>query len=77
MAEIKILKDEIFEEVRTNIELRKQICDVELADIQQNSIRTLAIAKSDRLTRYNVLRIIKKFMKFKTFDEMFITRQKR
>lgn len=75
MAEIKILKDEIFEEVRTNIELRKQICDVEF--VQQNSIRTLAIAKSDKLTRYNVLVVIKRFLKLKTFEEMFITREKR
>lgn len=75
MAEIKILKDEIFEEVRTNIELRKQICDVEF--VQQNSIRTLAMAKSDRLTRYNVLVVIKRFLKLKTFEEMFITREKR
>lgn len=75
MAEIKILKDEIFDEVRTNIELRKQICDVEF--VQQNSIRTLAIAKSDKLTRYNVLVVIKRFLKIKTFEEMFITREKR
>lgn len=75
MAEIKILKDEIFDEVRTNIELRKQICDVEF--VQQNSIRTLAIAKSDKLTRYNVLVVIKRFLKLKTFEEMFITREKR
>lgn len=75
MAEIKIMKDEIFAEVRNNLELRKEIAEVEF--VQQNSIRTLAIAKSDKLTRYNVIVVIKRFLKLKTLDEMFITRQKR
>lgn len=75
MAQIKIMKDEIFDEVRTNLELRKEIADVEF--VQQNSIRTLAISKSDKLTRYNVIVIIKRFLKLKTLDEMFITREKR
>ncbi len=75
MAEIKIMKDEIFDEVRTNLELRKEIADVEF--VQQNSIRTLAISKSGKLTQYNVIVIIKRFLKLKTLDEMFITREKR
>jgi hypothetical protein len=75
MSKIKIMKDEIFDEVRKNYELRQEIADVEF--VQNNSVRTLAIAKSDKLTRYNVIVVIKRFLKLKTLDEMFITREKR
>ena len=75
MQKIKIMKDEIFDEVRKNYELRQEIADVEF--VQNNSVRTLAIAKSDKLTRYNVIVVIKRFLKLKTLDEMFITREKR
>jgi len=75
MAEIKIMKDEIFEEVRKNYELREKISEVEF--IKNNSVRVLAIAKSDKLTRYNVIVVIKRFLKLKTLDEMFRTQQKR
>ena len=75
MPKIKIMKDEIFYEVRKNYELRQEIADVEF--VQNNSVRTLAIAKSDKLTRYNVIVVIKRFLKLKSLDEMFITREKR
>jgi len=75
MPKIKIMKDEIFDEVRKNYELRQEIAEVEF--VQNNSVRTLAIAKSDKLTRYNVIVVIKRFLKLKTLDEMFITREKR
>lgn len=75
MPKIKIMKDEIFDEVRKNYELRQEIADVEF--VQNNSVRTLAIAKSDKLTRYNVIVVIKRFLKLKNLDEMFITREKR
>jgi len=73
MAEIKIFKPEYFEEVRVNHELREKIAEAEF--VQNNSIRVLAIKKSDKLTRYNVLCVIKKFLKLKTIDEMFITKK--
>lgn len=75
MPKIKIMKDEIFDEVRKNYELRQEIAEVEF--VQNNSVRTLAIAKSDKLTRYNVIVVIKRFLKLKSLDEMFITREKR
>jgi len=75
MPKIKIMKDEIFDEVRKNYDLRQEIAEVEF--VQNNSVRTLAIAKSDKLTRYNVIVVIKRFLKLKSLDEMFITREKR
>jgi len=75
MPKIKIMKDEIFDEVRKNYELRQEIADVEF--VQNNSVRMLAIAKSDKLTRYNVIVVIKRFLRLKSLDEMFITREKR
>lgn len=75
MPKIKIMKDEIFDEVRKSYELRQEIADVEF--VQNNSVRMLAINKSDKLTRYNVIVVIKRFLRLKTLDEMFITREKR
>lgn len=76
MAKIKILKDEIFEEIKNNHEL-KELIRAQLYDIQNNSVRTLAIAKSDKLTQYAVMCVVKDFLKKKTIEEMFITRAKR
>ena len=73
MAEIKIFKPEYFEEVRVNYELREKISEVEF--VQNNSIRVLAIKKSEKLTKYNILCVIKRFLKLKTIDEMFITKE--
>lgn len=73
MAEIKIFKPEYFEEVRVNYELREAIAEAEF--IQNNSVRVLAGKKSEKLTQYNILCVIKKFLKLKTIDEMFITKQ--
>jgi len=75
MAQIKILKDEIFEEIKKNYDLKQVISEVLF--IQNNSVRTLAIAKSDKLTQYAVMCVVKDFLKKKTIEEMFITRAKR
>ena len=73
MTEIKIFKPEFIEEVRVNYELREAIAEAEF--IQNNSVRMLAIKKSEKLTKYNILCVIKKFMKLKTIDEMFTTKK--
>jgi len=75
MAQIKILKDEIFEEIKKNYDLKQVISEVLF--IQNNSVRTLAIAKSEKLTQYGVICVVKDFLKKKTIEEMFITRAKR
>jgi len=72
MSEIKIFKPEFIEEVRVNYELREAIAEAEF--IQNNSVRMLAIKKSEKLTKYNILCVIKKFLKLKTIDEMFTTK---
>ena len=75
MAQIKILKDEFFEEIKKNHELKERIREVLF--IQNNSVRALARDKSEKLTQFGVMCIVRDFLKKKTIEEMFITRAKR
>ena len=74
MKENKILKDEVISGIIKNEELRKQIADVTGSKL--DSVRLLArnaqlTKKRNKLYDSEVLIIVKKFLKYKTINEMY------